>query len=1166
MTTNERGSSLIEVLVSLGLVVVVVFGLLDYTKSAFTTTKHNADRQFATEKAISMLEELKSIVQVQSDSTTVLDGYDDGAAYNNVLTTDRSVTNPLTAPSNNIRLGDGTYKYARQVTVSLLPGTTDPNVRLVNVRVVLNKDLNGDGQKDMLAEVAGVIRTAAGNYAPTQVYDVYALAIENVPGWWVYMANLIPFMQTAFQNLQARNPGLEYRVHWITKLSYGRDTQYTPQINNSVDSRQPINKVYFYPGKMPTGEAVAYYYPPDNFNGHILVDNTDTNGYDATTNPDPYALADMYNNAMRYPDELALFNQRVTDGTETDDSPTLRILLERLYQHPELFRNAIIINLHGELFPFPPIRNYSDPAKDPATTSLQNVRVVTHPERLHYINTATSIKLRVYGYRTNPTATAPAQNSDWLGQNVIGSTVPVNITLKGITWTPTSGSSDIVAIKGGTDQDGVVGADAYQAVNATTTVSTNGMYYSSTVSGGDTIISLYNTPVRTPEVNIPSTSNYTGLNVNSRLYGMDYIPAPAEDLTLSSPPTAFTSNLATTHTISSGVCNGGECETNTARWVITVPANVLPGGTNGNGLVTVETRINSTTSGTRTNHPPNLSRTYVWRGTDLWTFGDGTATNPPNLPITETYQIMGDPRHNPYADLKAPHNGSGLAGADRLGMGYNRYFDDFENATVNAAGSPNWKGYKYTVSSVDYGIKNDGTTGNGGWKAAGDYMELDMNRVYQVLRTVIAKPRAVWTTMTGYSYYYCGIGNEIGYDSANDFPNSIPVDAKLTTGTSAAVYEQNILPSSTEGVKYIQENVSGGWWGVNWLGELYPDSTYTGGSGWATTGNLPTGVGSGTFVRTLRTAITTNLPRGTSLESAGRRSGPEGSTAFYWNGTTSSTFHHEPNDGTGDLQSGGTEIASRYNYPLSNGIPINRPFGISVNDTADNPDHYLQAPYGTVFSASYYSQFYNHSVISDPGSAMIALTGSGNDVAFVGVNGISMTGESGTSFISNWSLLTLIHSFLTAGRYNPGGSYANHIEQLPQVSITSPNATTNLTNPSTISVGWSRKWLRWDGQSYTTAYPNGYSESSALSYTTLYSADNGATWKFMQDNTAATPGVRPTNSAYLISSASATPSYSWSVPSGSFPQGTYLIRVEAYRDNLPLHYAYHQYAAFIRRG
>ena len=253
--------------------------------------------------------------------------------------------------------------------------------------------------------------------------------------------------------------------------------------------------------------------------------------------------------------------------------------------------------------------------------------------------------------------------------------------------------------------------------------------------------------------------------------------------------------------------------------------------------------------------------------------------------------------------------------------------------------------------------------------------------------------------------------------------------------------------------------------------------------------------------------------RAPTFVNAGRRTGPEGSTAFYWNGTTSSTFHHIPSDGTGDLQSGGTEIADRYNFPLSNGIPINRPFDIDVER------HGRQSgplPADAVRTRStppaFLSQFYDHSVqTSAEGSALLSLKDASNNVQFVVVNGISMTGESGTSFIANWSLLTLIQGFLAAGRYSPVG-YANHVEQLPRITITSPNATTNLTNPSTITVGWTREWLRWDGQTYTTAYPSGYAETSALSYTVMYSADNGATWKYMQDDSAATPGVRPSSS------------------------------------------------------
>jgi hypothetical protein len=1164
MRTNQSGMSFVEVLVSLLLVTGATFTLLRYTSSAYQGTGHNADRQFAIQKAISMLEELKSLVQIQGDSATVLDGFDDGTTFKTVLTTDRSIADPQVPPSDNVHLGSG-WKYTRQVTVSLLPGTNDPAVRLVNVKVALNRDEDHDGKPDLLGEVAGVIRTAAGNYAPTQVYDVYALAVENVPGWWVYMANLIPFMQSAFQNLQARNPGLEFRVHWITKLSYGRDMEYRPAINRTADSLQAIDKVYFYPGRMPAGEAVDFYYPPDNFRGHVSIDGSETNGYNAATEPNPYALADQYNHAMRYPDELAMFQSRVASGQETDDAPTLRILLERLYQRPDQFANAVFINLHGELFPFPPIRNYSDPAKDP--TGYPGIRAVTHPERLHYAESATSVKLRVYSYRTDPDNLTAVTNRDWIGQGT-ASAVPIQITLKGVSWTPASGSGEIVAIRGGTDQDGTAGADAYQAVAATTTPSATGMYYQVTTAGADTILSLYNSPLKSPEVLIPATTDYTGINVNSRLYGLEYIPAPAEDLTAAvAPPTAFTADLAAIHHNTAGLCTDGACETNTARWVITIPDTVLPGGAGGNGLLTVETRLDSTTSGTRTNLPPDLSRTYVWRGTDLWTFGDGTAANPPHLPITESYQVLGDPRHNPYADLKSPHFGSGLPRADRLGLGYNRYFDDFHNATVNAAAAPAWSGYSYTVGGQNYGVKNDASASNDGWRAAGTgYVEIDMNRAYQILRTIVARPRTVFTTMTGYSYYYCGIGGEIGYDSANGFAASIPLDAKPFTGVSAATHEDSILPSVTSGVKYVSENVAGGWWGLHWLGELYPDSAYTGVSGWAATGNLPTGVGPGRFVRTLRSNILTNLPRGTTLIGTGRRTGPEGSTDYYWTGTANATFHHVPSNGTGNLLAGGTEIANRYNFPLSDGIPINRPFSATWNDTTKNPDDFLQTPYGPVFQSSFDSLYYDHSVqAAAKGSALLSLADNQNHVAFVTVNGISMTGESGTNFIANWSLMTLIQSFLTAGRYNAANGFANHVEQLPRVVITSPNASTNLLDPGSITVGWNREWLRWDGQSYTTAYPGNYAETSALSYAVMYSADNGSTWHYMQDGTTATPGVRP-NAAHLISTASATPTYAWGVPSASFPQGTYLIRVEAYRDNLPLHYAYHQYSAFIRRG
>ena len=447
--------SLIEVLIALFLCSIVILAAVTFISTSFGNTSRNKDKDFATQKAIAITEELKSIIEDQGNDATLLDSYDDGplktygdpAGEDPILTIRADVTDPLHAASGNIAYNAQNspvdYKYLRHVSVQRLPGAQSSAIRLVNVKIFLNKDDDKDGNPDLIAEVAGVIQTIASSFPPTQVYDVYLLSAENVPGWWVYMSNLIPFIQNAISDLQSRNPGLEFRTHWITKLAYGRDQQYRPYVNAAADSRANASgaNVYWYPGLMPVGSSVNFYYPPTGFKGHISVDGVDTNGFDATTNPWPYALADQFNHAMRYEDEKNYFDQRVAAGLETDDTPTFRILMERMFLHPENYRNAIFINLHGELFPFPPIRNYSDAAKEPV--NFPNVRAVTHPEKLRYQNTDPLV-LRVYSYLTNPpanygtTVVPPGTfaNDDFLGANTTAT--PITITIKGLTgtWAP----------------------------------------------------------------------------------------------------------------------------------------------------------------------------------------------------------------------------------------------------------------------------------------------------------------------------------------------------------------------------------------------------------------------------------------------------------------------------------------------------------------------------------------------------------------------------------------------------------------------------------------------------------------------------------------------------------------------------------------------------------
>ena len=90
-----------------------------------------------------------------------------------------------------------------------------------------------------MAEVSSVIRTVGDAYPTTQVYDVYLLALENVPGWWVYMDAIQPFIEATFTDLESRNPGLEFRTHWITQARLRprrRVRPYTNEERTSADT------------------------------------------------------------------------------------------------------------------------------------------------------------------------------------------------------------------------------------------------------------------------------------------------------------------------------------------------------------------------------------------------------------------------------------------------------------------------------------------------------------------------------------------------------------------------------------------------------------------------------------------------------------------------------------------------------------------------------------------------------------------------------------------------------------------------------------------------------------------------------------------------------------------------------------------------------------------
>ncbi len=152
MRSVEKGMTLAEVVVAMGLVAVLVFATMTVTSAALTGTKNNMDKQFATEKAISMLEELKALVQVNNQTTiTVIDDYNDGTSFRDRLTTLGALTDPAgDALSANLPMAGGSWLYSRQISVRPL---TDPNnssllvssndVRMVRVRVYKNMPVGG---------------------------------------------------------------------------------------------------------------------------------------------------------------------------------------------------------------------------------------------------------------------------------------------------------------------------------------------------------------------------------------------------------------------------------------------------------------------------------------------------------------------------------------------------------------------------------------------------------------------------------------------------------------------------------------------------------------------------------------------------------------------------------------------------------------------------------------------------------------------------------------------------------------------------------------------------------------------------------------------------------------------------------------------------------------
>ncbi len=256
---GQRGFTYVELIFALILMVLATTILISHLALSYKQARFQRDRVFGFMVAKSILAEIQALANGTRDfDTDEIDKLDDAASTNPVLTIAQS-GGVLVAPDHEVSGNsqrNGKWVWSRQIIVKPLPGVNNRKLRYVSVRVMKQDDR---GTPREIANLSSVVNSLAQASPATQVYDVYLLAIENIPGWWVHMDSIRPFMEAMVTDLERNNPGLRLRTHWITKASYGRNQVYRPYLNNLVDSEAVPAGVYWYPARMPAGNASTYY-------------------------------------------------------------------------------------------------------------------------------------------------------------------------------------------------------------------------------------------------------------------------------------------------------------------------------------------------------------------------------------------------------------------------------------------------------------------------------------------------------------------------------------------------------------------------------------------------------------------------------------------------------------------------------------------------------------------------------------------------------------------------------------------------------------------------------------------------------------------------------------------------------------------------------------------
>ena len=1197
MKNFQKGFTLLEAMLAVSILAIVSMSIVYIQNYMSKQSVMIKEKAFATEKAIQIMEELRSLVAgSEKEQVDVLDNYDDGSTYNTVLTSNKLITDAGNPLSGNTNRG-GVWKYLRRVQVQHI--ADDPYARKVYVDIYRNDPGNPGQPLETLAETIALLRTITGSLVPTQVLDVYVIEIENVPGWWSDLTTMRGVFDNVLNNIQQLNQGLSIREHLITRLAYGRDQEYYPYINETTNTNTTaMPYVYFYPGHMTDDSSNPYdYYLNSMIGAQMNVDGV-------RTNPGSYPLCDANNHAVRYPDELNLYNY-YSSLPGASQEPSLRMLIEQMNSTPNNFRNILLVNLHGELLPMPPMRNYSDAAKAPAKFPF--VRLVTHPEYLRYPNpsAASPINLRVYSYRTGnvgvlgqyyqwSTTTVPDKktlanatlrltrvdrkiNFDWCGSgtppNPNSPDPSIGLSTFTVCWTGyiTPEYSEQYTFKTITD-DGVElyindpnktspviddWHDHPAAVNMySMNLSANNTYYIEMhyyQNGGLACAKLdwfsaHQSTEPVPFDTIPLATVYSTDTVvdSSKITVQEIVGGP--DVAYQKVNVDI--SVATSVCTVSYPSQGGTLITlyDSPLFSSYTTGGVAPfGGLRSSwtlyGLEYIPCPVGSDFSDdlTTSSNTKNTARWIISFAANSFATGMHTVETRIGSDLTTgtTFQ---------YPNLSRTYF---WVGQDPPVTEQYQYMGDPRHCPyldVKLADRYNW--YFTDINDTWSSYMGFGKTTNGwsGGNNNGGLCDMDIPRYFATYRNGLLATQSIWTAMNGWSYYYVGFGGEFGMDKS-PFTNSLyftnlPWSA---TGNNSAVNIDEIY----NGTQRLIASTDKTWFAKNWIGELYSDDDY---SSWQSTGNVPTGVGN-----YWRAKHKTDFPAFFNFNRS-VNTNALGCSSFYNGSSGSGVFCHEgaPNGTLGTITSLGLDVSAIFNITLLTNISATRPFNLN-NTGVGTPPEWNDATYSGVrttisipqvpplpatgTSRVYYTSGFNSS--TDNASAVVK-TVLGSSTCYVSANGLDTQTNFGTIEMGEFIIMGMIRAFLDGGLYTG----QDHIPQLPYVQITSPKLTDTFKTSSNITIAWTASWLRWDGQKYTSDYSAAYTESTTLVYNVKYY--DGTNWRFCEDGTIAQDGVYDSNSPHSENG----PSCTWSL-SGLSSGASYILRVEAYRQGyLNKHYGY----------